>query len=125
LRILNLRFPQHILAEIPAQILSGAQIDLSPKDHGELPFHARDTEKPWHVRGLEIHKHINVTLGVKILSQNRSEQRQAPDVVLLAELGKVVFVYRDSGHAATSKAFKLSMPRWMSSSLSANLIERA
>ena len=64
LRILNLRFPQHILAEISAQILGGAQIDFSPtKDRRELPFHARDTEKPRHVRGLEIHKHITPVVG--------------------------------------------------------------
>src|ERR1700688_3521053 len=55
-RILNLRGPQYLVAEMPAEVLRGAQVDLVRAKHGaELGFHRGQPEQAWLTARLELH----------------------------------------------------------------------
>lgn len=62
--------------------------------------------------GLELNEHNDVTVGVKIRAQHRSEKRQALDVVLPAECRDLAFI-DGYGHSyyGTSSNLRLSIPR--------------
>ena len=48
--------------------------------------------------GLELHKHVNVALRSKVVSQDRSEEGETADVMLAAKIGYFIRVDGYAGH---------------------------
>jgi hypothetical protein len=87
-------------SEIPAQLLRGSKVDLSPAEQcGQLALETGKSEiadcSPW----LEFDKHIDVAVGPEILPENRPKKGKAMDPVPCTEFGDSVFAYFDRwGH---------------------------
>ena len=54
------------------------------EEPGQFPLDAHEAQA-WHVAGLELHQDVNVAAWPEIIAKNRTEQREARDVMALAE----------------------------------------
>jgi hypothetical protein len=104
---LDLRLPQYILAEISAQILGRAKIDLAAAEQcGQFAFHARDAEQAGNVGGFELYKYIDVAVRTKIGSQHGPEKGHAADMSLPAKFRESLSVNRYVRHESTLPPFR-------------------
>jgi hypothetical protein len=90
LRILHQCLCEDVVPEIAAQVAQRSHVDTAAANPGrQLAFHGCQAEQARHVVGLEFDKDIDVARRPEIVSQNGPEKRQAPDVVLQAELANL------------------------------------
>ena len=74
--------PQHVAAEVLAQILRGSQIHwTSAKDDGQLCFNASKTKEARLLPGHELHQKIDVAVARRRSLRKRSEERQPANVM--------------------------------------------
>ena len=53
-------------------------------------FNARQRNKTWNVAGLKLHEDVNVAVWTEVVTEHRTEQREATNVVPLAELRDLI-----------------------------------
>src|SRR6476646_470605 len=98
-RILDLGRPQDSVAEIPAEILRRAQVDLFPAQHrGQLGFHHGQPEEARLTAGLELHQEVDVAFWPSGTPERRTKQGQASDVLPPAEPRQLFICDRQAGH---------------------------
>jgi hypothetical protein len=87
--ILNLGFGQRSIAEVSAQKGRRVEINLPAKNFGEFALKAEKLQAR-HECGIEFDEHIHVAAWPEVVTQDRSEQRQLPDVMPAAKLRDTV-----------------------------------
>ena len=75
---------QDLVAEVAAEEARRVEVHLPAEDRRELRLHREEAEAG-HEAGLELHQDVHVAFRREVVPQDRSEERQAPDVVAPAE----------------------------------------
>ena len=93
--ILILGLSEDLVPEVAREEAWRVEVDPTAEDLRELSLHVEERQTG-HVSGLKLNEHINVTLGRKVLAENRAEERQPPHVVTAAERRNGISVECDS-----------------------------
>src|SRR5688572_8073186 len=81
-RKLHLGSPQHLVAEVPAELLRRAQVNLAPSEQSrEFCLEFREAEEARRPARLELDQQVDVALGTIRSPQHRPEQGQAANAV--------------------------------------------
>lgn len=94
---LNMGLGHDPVAEVAAQLVRSAQVDLTADHLGELTLHPGQAEVTRSLAGLELDQHVHVGIRPKVAAQHRPEQRQPADVIAAAELRDFLVVQHDLG----------------------------
>ena len=86
---LRLRRAHHLIAEIPAQVAGGAEIDPAPAEKpGQIDFDLRHCQQARGRVRFEFHQQVHIAVRPVGVFQRGAEQRQPPDAVAPANLGQ-------------------------------------
>ncbi len=84
--VLHLSFANDFVTKIAAQILSGAQIDVAAIEQGrQLLFDVGQIQKAGPSLGPKFHQEVYIAVGARRALESRTEQRQAADLMPVAE----------------------------------------
>jgi hypothetical protein len=90
-RILDTGGGQYFVAEIPAQLVGSAQIDLSTTEKfRKLPLHSRQTEEAGCLARMELNQQVNVATLPKLAFQSGTEEGESPYSIFFAKIGNLV-----------------------------------
>jgi hypothetical protein len=78
---LHLSHPHHFIAEMTAQVLFRAEVNLLPQHGGKVLLRHDHLEEADRNARFELYQQVNVACWTRGLLQRRAEQRQAPDVM--------------------------------------------
>jgi len=88
---LDLRLGEDVVADSAIQIFERNQIDTPPDKGGQLVFDGCNFPT-WFVAWLKFVKDIHVAVRSEVVAEDRSKEREAADMVALAEVGKSLVV---------------------------------
>jgi endonuclease/exonuclease/phosphatase (EEP) superfamily protein YafD len=83
--ILDTRCAHDFIPEVPAQVAGRSNIGFSSEDLAEFPLDSRQADQSDPVSWLEFNQDVDITVVTKIVAQDRTEERQAPDVMVTTE----------------------------------------
>jgi hypothetical protein len=84
--IADLGIFQDFVPKVPAQLKRGAEVDFPAGEQlGQLPFHSGHCQHPDVATGHEFDEDIDIAVRAEIISQYRTEQGKALDLVPNAE----------------------------------------
>ena len=88
------------MPETVVEGLNGDQIRFASfQELGELFLDLAKTEKSWNMPRLELYQHVYIAVRFEIFPQHGAEEGQTTNVVMAAELGKLVALDSDlCGH---------------------------
>jgi hypothetical protein len=66
---------EHASADVPTERRRGLEVDVASDQVGEVLLEAAEGEVAHAGAGLELDQHVDIALGVEVVSQDRAEDR--------------------------------------------------